>query len=340
MAKSRLFSSATLKLTLSYLGIMAAICLMFSAAIYHFAGDELQHSLYRQSQRISNEFPGFDFDPALRPARDFNEGSHHILLNLLYFNIAVLIMAGFASYGLARWTLRPIQESHEQQERFTADVSHELRTPLTSLKTTSEVALLDSAASKMSLKKALESNLEDATKLELLVNNLLRLTRLEATELQQHFTSVNLSAVADHAVSGLRDAAAAKSIAIVNTVPKQITALGDQPSLEQLLTILIDNAVKYSAPGGSVELSAEKVDNKAIITLVDHGAGIAKADLLHVFERFYRADSARSGGEHAGFGLGLSIAKHIADVHNGRLQLTSQPGVGTTAHLELPAAKA
>src|SRR5206468_328883 len=100
--------------------------------------------------------------------------------------------SGFASYGLARRTLRPIEESHEQQKRFTADVSHELRTPLTALKMSSEVALMDAAASKPALREALQSNLEEADKLELLINNLLRLTRLEATELQQTFSDIDV----------------------------------------------------------------------------------------------------------------------------------------------------
>lgn len=336
-----MFKSATVKLTLSYLAIITLLCVMFSGTIYHFATNELHNGLDRQTERITSDFPGFDFDQALRPNIDYQTSSHRILLNLIYFNITVLIAAGFASYGLARWTLKPIQDSHEQQKRFTADVSHELRTPLTALKMTTEVALMDKAASKDALRQALTSNLEDAGKLELLVNNLLRLTRLEASELQGQFSPIDLNAAAKQAITDCADQVSAKRVSIETKYggDKQLVS-GDSLSLTQLVTILLDNAVKYSSKNSTVQIQTASDHNQVKLQVIDHGVGIAPTDLPHIFDRFYRADQARTSAENGGYGLGLSIARMITELHHGQLHVTSQLGKGTTVTVDLPKSQA
>lgn len=336
-----MFKSAIVKLTLSYLAIITLLCVMFSGTIYHFATNELQHGLDRQTERITNDFPGFDFDQALHPNIDYQASSHRILLNLIYFNIIVLVAAGFASYALARWTLKPIQASHEQQKRFTADVSHELRTPLTALKMTTEVALMDKTADKKELREALTSNLEDAEKLEMMVNSLLRLTRLEASELQGQFTSVDLSKAAASAVTECTERAAARKISIVTEGGDKAQSVnGDAASLSQLITILLDNAIKYSPDGSSVTLRLSSDQHRVNLQVIDNGIGIPPTDLPHIFDRFYRADLARTGEDGGGFGLGLSIAKMITELHHGQLHVTSQVGQGTNIALDLPSAQA
>jgi signal transduction histidine kinase len=310
---------------------------MFSGTIYHFATSELHHGLDRQSQRLSDDFPGFNFDPALRSESDYRTSSHRILLNLIYFNLLVVAIAGFASYGLARRTLKPIQASHEQQKRFTADVSHELRTPLTALKMTTEIALMDKAADKKVLRDVLASNLEDANKLEGLVNNILRLTRLEASELQGQFSPVDITEAVMTAVHDCADLAAAKQITVATEFHKDAQLVsGDAVSLTQLVTILLDNAIKYSSKGSSVEITASGDANKVQLVVTDHGVGISPIDLPHIFDRFYRSDKARTSEENGGFGLGLSIARMITELHHGHLRVTSLVGKGTTISLDLP----
>lgn len=332
----RTFQSATLKLTAYYMAIIMVVCIMFSAAIYHFANSELQQGLLSQSQRIVDQYPGFDFTQALRSTREYQEGSHRILLNLVYFNVFVLVMASFAGYELARRTLRPIEESHEQQKRFTADVSHELRTPLTALKMSTEVALLDTKAGKTALRQALASNLEEAGKLELLINNLLRLTRLEASELQQGFTTIDLREVLQETIDEAGERTNTKHVSVKNTIKTPLTIAGDRSSLIQLFAILLDNALKYSPEGASVEIKGQMRDGVAAVSIIDHGIGIDSKALPHIFERFYRADEARTRNDSAGFGLGLSIAKHIADLHAGIIHVSSTRGRGTTVRVELP----
>jgi signal transduction histidine kinase len=335
-----IFEAATLKLTGYYLLIIMLVCLVFSVAVYHFADRGLRYSLSQQSQRIADEYPGFDFTRALHSQRDYEAGAHRILINLLYFNIVVLGVAGVASYGLAKRTLSPIRESHEQQQRFTADVSHELRTPLTALTMASEVALLDKAASKATLRAALEDNLVEAKKLDELISNLLRLTRLEVAELQASFDTVPLSTVLASIIDMETARAKKQKIRIENAIEADLAVQGDTASLTQLFTILLDNALKYSPADSTIRITSQKTDKEAGITIADEGMGIAEADLPHIFERFYRADSARTRSETSGYGLGLSIAKLIADAHDGIIRITSTPKKGTTVQVLLPRQKA
>src|SRR5579884_1537404 len=191
-----MFRSATFKLTMWYLAIAMAISLLFSVALYNVTTGELERGLSSESQNLVNNFPVFRGETryGLAPQPYYENSSHRILLRLIVFNVIVLIFAGGASYWLAKRTLEPIEAAHKQQKRFTADVSHELRTPLTAIKMESEVALLNQKSAAKELRQTIKSNLEEVTKLEVLINNLLKLTRLEADELQQNFQPVESKA--------------------------------------------------------------------------------------------------------------------------------------------------
>jgi two-component system sensor histidine kinase CiaH len=333
-----MFRSATFKLTMWYLALVIAISLIFSVVLYHVATDELARSLHREMQTIYNQFPVFDNSPLLRSSPDYNEGAHRILLRLIGFNLIVLVGAGVASYWLARRTLEPIEEAHEQQKRFTADVSHELRTPLTAIRMESEVALMNKQASHDELRQTLTSNLEEVTKLEALINNLLRLSRLEADELQQSFTTLQIKTLAEKASAQVQPLAAERHITISNEILTGKVS-GDEESLMQLLVILLDNAIKYSPHDSVVSMSANSKNDQITLKITDQGIGIEPAQLEHVFDRFYRADDSRAKANSTeGFGLGLSIAKMIADLHHGTIELTSRVGQGTTASISLPKA--
>ncbi|HVX47781.1 MAG TPA: HAMP domain-containing sensor histidine kinase [Candidatus Saccharimonadales bacterium] len=334
--RQTMFRSATFKLTMWYLGIVMAISLIFSVVLYHVTTGELGRGLHSETQRIYRQFPVFEGNPLLRPGTDYDTGAHRILLRLVGFNILVLIGAGWASYWLARRTLEPIEEAHEQQKRFTADVSHELRTPLTALKMESEVALMNDKNGKKELRAVLASNLEEADKLESLINNLLKLTRLEAGELQQQFSMTDSKTVAEAAIGQIDKAAKEHKIKL-KTDLKKVALTGDQESLSQLLVILLDNAIKYGGDGSIVEVYTGQQDGDAVFKVTDHGDGMDAATLDHVFDRFYRGKGeSRSKAESDGFGLGLSIAKMIADLHDGVITLESRPGKGTMATFALP----
>lgn len=335
-----MFRSATFKLTMWYLGIVMVISLAFSVVVYHFATNELDYGLNSQTQRIYRQFPVFTNNPYLRVRdNDLDRAAHHIFLRLAYFNVLVLAGAGLTSYLLARRTLEPIEAAHDRQKRFTADVSHELRTPLTALKMGSEVALLDPDATKRELQDALRSNVEDAGRMEQLINNLLRLTRLDNDELAANFTDVPLRQIIDGALSQMESSAKSKHLTIEDNT-QAVAVRGDSESLTQLLVILLDNAVKYSPPGSTISLTNQLQDGALQLQIKDKGLGISPEALPHVFDRFYREDAARKRPEAGnGYGLGLSIAKMIADRNKATVTLTSQVNKGTTASISIPLAQ-
>jgi len=330
-----MFRSATFKLTVWYTAIITALSLIFSIVIYHFATGELQTGLAHQTSRLYRDFPVFNGNPLLQPGADLDTGSHHILLQLVYFNILVMLLGAIVSYFLARQTLEPIEAAHARQQRFTADVSHELRTPLTAMKMTSEVALLDKTATNDELRTALNSNIEEVTKMNALVNNLLRLTKLDDEQTQAGFTQLQSGDIISTAVSQVANLASAKKISIEQK-GTSAPIVGDRDALVQLLVILLDNALKYSPQSSVVTITTEGKSNDATISIADEGPGIAKEALPHVFDRFYRADNSRTKDGSNGYGLGLSIAKLIADRHQADITLTSKPGKGTTATVRLP----
>ena len=334
-----MFRSATLRLTLWYMAIVMTISIVFSFAIYDVTTHELERGLYRETQHIEAQFPVFDNNPNLQQMSNYKkDGDHSILLRLISLNLFVLVGAGFASYWLARMTLEPIEAAHEQQKRFTSDVSHELRTPLTALRMESEVALLNDKLSPKALRETLSSNLEEVTKLDGLINNLLRLTQLEANELQQRFQRVSSKAVLAAAVNRIAKQAKARNIAVKQDITTDMSLFGDEESLIQLVVILLDNAIKYSSEHKTIQLSdaGSKPDREVVWQVSDEGAGIEPKALEHVFNRFYRAEDSRNKAASDGYGLGLSIAKMIADVHQGNIMLKSRIGHGTTAVVAIP----
>ncbi len=333
-----MFKSATFKLTLSYLGVLMVISLLFSTVVYRVGSNNLVFGLSRESQELSIAFPIFNGTPYAQPdPRSLIAGRTHLLDQLILTNLVVLVAGGLISYVLARESLKPIEETHEQQKRFVADVSHELRTPLTALRMESEVALMDDQATPKELKRVINSNIEEAAKLENLINNLMKLSLLEAGEVQRQFTQLDLRQLAKEAIDQLKPQAAAKNIKIKLEQAKNTNVFikGDRDSLVQLIVIFLDNAVKYSPKQTPVTLSIEKSSNNVTsLSIKDKGIGIKPEHLEHIFDRFYRADAARS--KDGGFGLGLSIAKLITDIHKANIIITSTPKQGTIVRVDFP----
>jgi signal transduction histidine kinase len=230
---------------------------------------------------------------------------------------------------LARLTLKPIEEAMETQNRFTADASHELRTPLTAMRTEIEVALRDRELGLNESKKLFESNLEEIGKLESLSSALLKLAKNGDTKLA--LEKVNLAEIITEAYEKVEREAEKKSIMIDFDANKygDLEINGDRLSLTELFVILLDNAIKYSSEKSKISINIEKDHDKTIIRVKDHGVGINHSDLPYIFNRFYRADSSRSKEKVSGYGLGLSIAKQIVELHSGNITVVSKPGKGT-----------
>lgn len=331
-----MFHSATLKLTIWYLLILMSIGLIFSIIIYQIASSEVDSRLENVQQRLQSEtddmsmvFPGYDFT-ALQSLQA-KQAQTSMFTSLLYMNVLLLAAGGIASYFMARRTLGPIEQTHEAQSRFTSDASHELRTPLAAMKTELEVALRDPKLSKQEMKELLTSNLEEVDKLSKISQTLLLLSRLEHSALATGRVAI------DDIVRRVVEAHNQKKPRIIYAAPeKALYITASQISIEELTTILIDNALKYSPPSSKVQVALQRKGKKARLRVSNAGKGISPEDLPHIFERFYRADESRTGGREPGFGLGLSLAKKIVEIHKGDLSASSELGKETIFTVSLP----
>lgn len=327
-----MFESATVKLTTWYLAILIAISLLFSFVIYSSASAEIDTRfgyLQRDSRMIVN-IPDSKFD-TLRNIQ-VHEAQASLLASLVITNICIWLAGGVGSYYLARRTLIPIEEAHEAQSRFTSDASHELRTPLASMKTEIEVALRDPSLTKQEAKELLTSSLEEVNKLTKLSQTLLQLSRLDHDNIS--WEKVNLGEAAKSVIDKFDKTG--KRIQLRGT-SQSIQA--NRSSIDELLTILLDNAVKYSPDDTLVEVSLIKQKQLVGFEVSNEGEGIAPDVLPHIFDRFYRADSSRTSGDKKGYGLGLALAKKIVELHNGELTVSSAINKETTFRVLLPSVK-
>jgi signal transduction histidine kinase len=330
-----MFHSAALKLTLWYLAIIMAISLIFSISLYQVSSADLGRNVNRQIGYFTNLLaPEESNNYRQLRNRQLDQDLRHLKANLVLFNLLVLLSGGAASYWLARRTLEPIEKTLDSQTRFAADASHELRTPLTAMMTENEVALRSKNMTKAEAVELLKSNLEEAAKLKSLAEGLLRLSNGGLVDKPQ---VVSLKTVSETAISRFEKAAGAKKISLKNEVP-DINTLGDADSLTELVAIFLDNAVKYSPRGSQIKLSGGRRHKNVFFKVADNGAGISRSELPHIFERFYRTDSARSKNSGGGYGLGLAIAQKIAEAHNGHIEVSSTVGKGTVFSVFLPPA--
>jgi len=328
------FKIAYLKLTLFYVLIVMVISVGFSVAIYQISSEELGRGLGRQTG-ILRDFPmnvPTSRNPIIQDLENIKlqqleESSNHLQRNLIYFNLLILILSFIISYFLAKRTLKPIEEAMGAQNRFTADASHELKTPLTAMRTEIEVSLRDKGLKISDAKKLLGSNLEEIAKLESLSSALLKLTKLEE-EIKLEFKELALSEIITEAFEKVESLAADKNIEF-ETKFKEVPVRGDRQSLVELFVILLDNAIKYSPKKSKISINIKQEKKHATVSIKDRGIGIKASDLPHIFERFYRADQSRSKEKTDGYGLGLSIAKRIVELHDGEISAKSSPGKGS-----------
>lgn len=348
-----MFKSARLKLTGWYLIIIMLISLFFSAVIYLGAVQELERGFHRAELRFKAEELGIplpqpfserpeDLPPRLREialrffsVEELKATKRRLGLNLLVVNGMILGISALASYFLAGRTLQPIEKVMEEQKRFVADASHELGTPLTAIKTSIEVALRDKKMSIKEAKKVLKENLEEVDSLHSLSKNLLSLAQPQKGTNNFVFEQIDIAEVIKSAYKKIAPLAKKKDINIKLKTASHILE-ADRRSLKEMVTIFLDNTVKYTPQGGKVTVTTKSDSKNVLIKIKDTGIGIAKGDLPHIFDRFYRVDQSRSKAKVAGFGLGLSLAKRIIEVHKGKVEVSSVVGKGTTFSIKLP----
>lgn len=351
-----MFQSTRIKLTVWYLLIIMTVSILFSFAIYTGINAEFQRIEKFEKARIEEEIKGANrfFTVILKERQEqglpipkqiqigrridaafIQESRIRIIIILGIVNGMIFLISAALGYFLAGRTLRPIQKMVEEQNRFITDASHELRTPLTSLKAAIEVNLRDKQLTMASAKKVLESNLEEVNSLQILSDRLIQLTQYQHNGTKMTFEKLSLKTVLTDAEKKVQALAKQKHIEIIKEI-KEYSLEGEKQSLLELFVILLDNAIKYSPEKTTIRLSVKSIDGKVVIQVTDQGLGIAQKDLPHVFDRFYRADASRSKKETPGYGLGLSIAKHIVTLHNGTISAESDVNKGATFFVTFP----
>jgi signal transduction histidine kinase len=317
-----MFRSATFKLTSWYLAIIIAVSLLFSLVIYTIATNEVIARI--DSWQTSPLQPMAQSRFISFRDQQIHQAEANLVFSLTVANIAIWTLGGFGSYYLARRSLTPIEEAHEAQSRFTSDASHELRTPLATMRTEIEVALRDANLSKQEMRELLTSNLEEVNKLTKLSGTLLQLSRLDHKGITRE--KIALRDIAEAVIARL-DKPAGRVVLSKGKSPKVIA---NSASIEELFTILLDNALKYSPEGSKVHINFLTKKQFSGFEVINEGKGIGADDLPHIFDRFYRVDTSRSGSSTKGFGLGLALAKKIVELHGGELTVSSAPEQLTT----------
>jgi two-component system phosphate regulon sensor histidine kinase PhoR len=229
-----------------------------------------------------------------------------------------------------------IRRLERARRDFIANISHEFKTPLTAIRGFSETLLGGALEDADNRSRFLEIIRDHAMRLGRLTDDLLKLAQIEAGQLPFEKQAVPAAQVIDPCLEIARIEAKQKNLALDADYASDLPPFyGDVRSLHEILENLLDNAVRYTAPGGHIRVKAVIEGSDMVLSVSDSGIGIPKADQDRIFERFYRADAARSR-ESGGTGLGLSIVKHLVEVHGGRIRVESEVGQGSTFYIYLP----
>lgn len=327
-----MFRSARLKLTLFYLAIIALFNLVVTLSVRVYAEHEFLRSNVAQRSEVKQWVVRFFDTPSGRSevaikdiqAEQADIVRQHLNQGLFIINLVALAAGGLLSYWFAGRALKPIEEAHEAQARFTADASHELRTPLANMRLENEVFLRQKHFSEAEGREQITSNLEEVQRLERLSNNLLALHQYGQTALAR--SSVPVQRVVDEALKQIKMALAAKQMEVkTDIVPAKV--LGHRDSLVQLMDILLDNALKYGVSGKKVVVRGTPKGDRYLLSVQDKGPGLATKDIPHLFDRLYRGDKARSALT-PGYGLGLALAQEIARANGASITAHNNPGGG------------
>lgn len=255
---------------------------------------------------------------------------------LLFFAAVVLFL--LLSLFLARWALKPVELAWKQQNRFIADASHELKTPLTVILANLQILRSHSEASIESQIKWVDNTKEEATRMKQLVEELLFLARFDAvTEraARAAYSEFDYSDSVMKCVLLFESVAFENKITLQSDISPGLRLKGNESQLRQVVTILLDNALKYAGSQGSVSVLLRPAPHHAVLTVANTGDPIPPEEQKHIFERFYRTDKSRVRKE-GGYGLGLSIAKTIVEQHRGKITVSSSQTEGTAFTVTLP----
>lgn len=309
-----IFRRALVRLTVTYALVQLILFGVFALGIYAFVTGT------------------FDFDASEHQGEaavaSAEQGFATLRTGLVSGYAILVVLLPLSSYLMARAALAPIRRSYELQQRFVDGASHEFRSPLSVIQGELELALTKSRTAAQ-YRTAIGTALEAAGGLARLTNDLLLLTRENADELEATFEPVPIAELVKAAVEAHPSDAARIAIAVVEPV----TVFGSRELLARAIANVIDNAVKFTSPADHIEISVSSTGKVAEVRVQDDGPGMSDAEIDHAFDRFWRAQDARST---PGFGLGLSLVQQISTAHHGKATITSAPGAGAVVTISLP----
>ena len=295
--------------------------------VYH----QISVSLHTQSQQDWGYFQ------VGRSLQDFNDYLSTVKWILQLGLPTALILVGVASWWLAGLAMKPIYQSYQQIQQFTADAAHELRTPLAATLATVESALLMPKLDEKEAREMLRTVERQNQRLTQLVVDLLLLARMDRQSASVRHQLCSINDIISDLIEELAVLAIAAKVVLKSEVRvhQTLTVVGDSDQLYRVISNLIINAIQYTPPEGKVTVILDKSDYLVIIHVQDTGIGIPVQDQKHIFDRFYRVNISRDRNS-GGSGLGLAIAQAIALAHRGSLSVQSQLGTGSTFTLRLP----
>lgn len=258
----------------------------------------------------------------------------NLIINSLMIGAAALTVFFFISILLSRWAVHPVELAWEKERQFIADASHELKTPLTVILSNAE--MLSSSESFTDEKKSrrMDHIRAEAVRMKELVDQLLTLAKSDGSKGPIVKDNVNFSFLTTNTILSFEPISFDNKNKLCYKVQENIFVSGNAQRLQQLLSILFDNAIKYCCPGGSIRISLKQMDKKAVLlTVFNEGKPLPKEEIKQIFQRFYRVDQSRSA--HGSFGLGLSIAESIVNEHGGHIWAESRED-GNSFFVKLP----
>lgn len=243
----------------------------------------------------------------------------------LIFFVAMGVFLGISIF-LSNWVIKPVATAWDQQRQFVADASHELKTPLSVIMANAE--LLEHADTADEDRSKFSRNILSMTyQMRALVENLLEMARVDNGTLNMPFAALDFSELVSDAVLSFQLLYEEKGQTLQSRIPEGLTLQGSQQHLYQVMDILLDNALKYSVPGGHTNAELKRIGHSCLLTVANTGEPISREDLTNIFKRFYRVDKARS--LNGSYGLGLSIAQAIVEAHKGKIWAESDNGYNT-----------
>ncbi|MDO5042473.1 MAG: HAMP domain-containing sensor histidine kinase [Slackia sp.] len=261
-----------------------------------------------------------------------------LAFRLVFAGVGILAILFVLNIFFARWALRPVEQAWAAQRRFVADASHELKTPLTVILANASILARHPEKTLGEQMQWVEGTQEEAMRMQELVADMLSLAQAESKESSER-TRVDMSALVSKEVLQFESVAFERHVSIADETGSGIYVDGDARKLEKLVGTLVDNACKYAQENSVVTVRLTTEGRKTVLAVHNMGNPIPPDDLNHVFDRFYRADKARTRDDAKSFGLGLAIAHEIAQSHGGAIRACSSEADGTTFTVTLPLAK-